>query len=368
MKILQVNKLYYPYIGGIETIVKQIAEGLNSRDNLEIEVLVCNSENERIVEKINSVKIFRTKTLGIVLGMPISFDFFILYKKIIKNYDLIFIHYPFPLGFIAHFLFSRDKNLVVWYHSDIVRQRLLEIFFKPFHLYSFKKAKKIFVSNPNLIENSNYLKRFKEKCVVIPFGIDLEFFKENDYLKKEAEEIRRKFGLPLILSVGRLIYYKGFEYLIKASKNFKGKIIIIGEGKLKEKLLMMIKKYGLESKVFIIPPVKDLRPYYLACDVFVLPSIYKSETFGIVILEAMAFGKPVISTELGTGTSWVNINNETGFTVEPRNVSELFNKINLLLENKEIYKKFSQNALERVKNFSIEKFLERIKEELYFKN
>ncbi len=364
MKILQLNKLYYPWIGGVEKIAQEIAEGLNKNDDLEVDVLVCNDKNKTVIEEVNGVKVMRVKSLGVFLGMPLSFHFLHFYRNIEKNYDLIFLHYPFPLGFIAYSLFSRDKNLVIWYHSDIVRQKLLEVFFRLFHLYALKKAKKIFVSNPNLIENSNYLKRFKEKCVVIPFGIDLEYFKENDSLKKEAEEIRKKFGSPLILSVGRLIYYKGFEYLIKASKDLEAKILIIGEGKLKEKLLIMIKNYGLESKVFIIPSVKDLRPYYLACDVFVLPSIYKSETFGIVLLEAMAFGKPVISTELGTGTSWININGKTGFVVKPRNPQELNEAIKKLLEDEKLRKLFGKNAKKRAQEFSLESFITRLFEEI----
>lgn len=364
MRILQVNKFYYPWIGGIEKIVQQISEGLNKKNDLEIDVLVCNDKYETVIEEINGVKVMRTKSLGIFLGMPLSFHFLTFYRKIEKDYDLIFLHYPFPLGFIAHTLFSRNKNLVIWYNSDIVRQKFLEIFFKPFHLYTLKKSKKIFVSNPNLIESSNYLKKFKEKCIVIPFGIDLDYFKENEDIKKEAEEIRKKFGEPLVLSVGRLAYYKGFEYLIKAGKEIKAKVLIIGEGKLRDKLLKLISDFNLENKVFIIPSVEDLRPYYLACDVFVLPSIHKSEAFGIVILEAMAFGKPIISTELGTGTSWINVNNETGFVVKPKNEKELAEKINLLLKDKELYQVFSQNAKNRVKNFSLNNFLESLKKEL----
>ncbi|GBD34502.1 N-acetyl-alpha-D-glucosaminyl L-malate synthase [bacterium HR35] len=364
MKILQVNKLYYPWIGGVETIVKQIAEGLNGNDDFIIDVLVCNNKSGKKIEEINGVKVFRASSFGVYLGMPLSIDFFFLYKKIFKNYDTIFLHYPFPLGFFAYFLFSKNKDLVIWYHSDIIRQKILEIFFRPFHLFALKKAKKIFVSNPNLIESSNYLKKFKEKCIVIPFGIDLEKFKFNEEIKKESEEIKNKFGTPLVLSVGRLSYYKGFEYLIEAAKSVEAKFLIIGEGKLKNKLLKMIKDLDLENKVFIIPPVENLIPYYYACDVFVLPSIHKSETFGIVLLEAMACGKPLISTELGTGTSWINENEKTGFVVEPKNSKTLAEAINKLLTNRDLHNFFSRNAMEKVKNFTLENFLNKLKIEL----
>lgn len=364
MKILQINKLYYPWIGGVEKIVQQIAEGLNNKNDFKVDVLVCNSEKKRITERINGVEVFRAKTIKIMLGMPISLDFLILYRNLVKNYDLIFLHYPFPLGFLSYFLFSRNKELLIWYHSDIVRQKFLEIFFKFFHLYALNKARKIFVSNPNLIESSNYLKKFKEKCTVIPFGIDFNYFKEDEDIKKQAEEIKKKFGAPIILSVGRLSYYKGFEYLIETAKNIEAKFIIIGEGTLKHKLLKMIKDLKLDNKVFLIPPVSDLRPFYSACDIFILPSIHKSEAFGIVILEAMAFGKPIISTELGTGTSWINLNGKTGLVVPPKNPEKLKEAINELLNKEDFKRILGENARKRAQEFSLDNFIKKISSEI----
>jgi len=364
MKILQVNKLYYPWIGGVETVVQEIAEWLNGKDEFKIDVLVCNHKLKRIIEEINGVKVFRASSYGIYLGMPLSFDFFLLYKKIFKNYDLIFLHYPFPLGFVAYTLFSPKKDLVIWYHSDIVRQKILEIFFRPFHIYALKKAKKIFVSNPNLIESSNYLRKFKEKCVVISFCVDLQKFKLNEEIKKEVEKIKKKYKPPIVLSVGRYVYYKGFEYLIESAKNVEARFLIIGEGPLKKKYKKIIKKLNLENKVFLISPVENLIPYYYACDLFVLPSITKSEAFGIVLLEAMACGKPLISTNIGTGTSFINQDGITGFVIEPRNSKLLSEKINEILSNKELKEKFSRNSLQRAQEFSKEKFIEKLLKEL----
>lgn len=357
MNILQVNKLYHPWIGGVETVVKDIAEGLNSKNGLRIDVLVCNSQRKNIIEQTNEIKVFRAHSFGIFLGMPISLDFLCLYRKLEKEYDLIFLHYPFPLGFIAYAFFSNNKNLVIWYHSDIVRQKFLEIFFKPFHFYALKKAKKIFVSSPNLIESSSCLKRLKDKCTVIPFGIDLEKF-------KFTEEIKNKYDGPLILSVGRFTYYKGFEYLIQSARNINAKFLLIGEGVLQKKYINLIKKYNLENKFFLISPVKNLIPYYYACDVFVLPSIATSEAFGLVLLEAMACGKPLISTELNTGTSFVNQDGITGFVIPPKNSEMLTQKINIILNDKDLRSRFSQNSFERSKEFSKDIFNKRLYEEL----
>ncbi|HOW13090.1 MAG TPA: glycosyltransferase [Candidatus Pacearchaeota archaeon] len=364
MKILQVNKFYYPWIGGVESVVQQIAEGLNKKNDYQVDVLVCQPQGKKSVENINGVNIFRASSCGVLLGMPISFDFFKIYKNIFKNYDAVFLHYPFPLSFLAYFLFSPRKKLYVWYHSDIVRQKFFEFFLKPIHLFVLKRAQKIFVSNPNLIFSSNYLKKFKEKCIVIPFGIEIEKFKLTEEIKNEAFAIKSKFGSPLVLAVGRLVYYKGFKYLIEAAQNVDAKFLIIGNGPLERELKNLINKLGLENKVFIISSVKNLIPYYYACDVFVLPSIFKSETFGIVLLEAMACGKPIISTELGTGTSWININNQTGFVVDPQNSKELAEKIDLILKDANLRKKFEANALRRAKDFSIESFINNLEKEI----
>jgi len=411
MKLLQVNKLYSPWVGGVEKVVQQIAEGLNTRtrinadrdadkrgwrrriddinprepasnnicvnlckyprESASVEVLCCDHNKKGKEEEINGVKVHRAPSFGVFWGMPISFSFFSLFKKLSQKVDLIDFHHPFPLGDLAIFLFKPKTKLIVHYHSDIVRQKIFEIFFKPLIFNTLKKAEKIIVSNPNLIESSSYLRKFKQKCQIIPFGVDLKKFQENQKIFEKAKKIKEKYhNCPIILSVGRLTYYKGFSYLIEAIHNLKHsnilknigikfpKCLIIGKGKLKERLLKLIKKLSLQNDVFILPPQKDLLPYYLACDLFVLPSIFKSEAFGIVLIEAMACGKPVISTELGTGTSWININEKTGFVVPPKDSRSLAKAINKILENKKLAEQFSKNAKKRVKeNFSLDKML-----------
>lgn len=300
------------------------------------------------------------------MGMPISLDFFRLFKKLAKENNLIFLHHPYPLGFLAYYLFGRGRKLVVWYHSDIIRQKISGFLFSPILKAVLKKSQKIFVSNPNLVKNSKVLQGFQKKCVVVPFGVGRKFFEENENIGSETQLIRKKFGEPLILSVGRLAYYKGFSYLIKASREVPAKFLVIGEGKLKKKLDNLINKYQLRNKFSIVPSVKDLIPYYHACDVFVLPSIQPTETFGIVLLEAMACAKPVISTELHTGTSFINQDKRTGLVIEPRNAEALACAINNLINDADLKKSFSQNARDRARQFTLEIFLAQISQELGF--
>lgn len=348
MKILQVNKLYYPWLGGVEVIVQQISEGLNHKQGIDIEVLVCSaSRGRRQVDEINGVRVHRAGGFGIFWGMPVSFDFFRLFRVLRNQYDIIAFHHPFPLADLA-LLFFKPQKLIVHYHSDIIRQKGLEFFFRPLLLHTLKMADKIVVSNPNLINSSPYLRNFKSKCRVVPFGVDLSRFEKDE--SSAVEKLKDRYG-NFVLFVGRLNYYKGLQYLIEAMRGVGANLVMVGEGPEKKNLELRIKNQGLKNNVFLLPHQKQrhLINFYKACQVFVLPSIFRSEAFGIVLIEAMACGKPVISTELGTGTSWVNQDGQTGLVVAPRDSRALKLAIEKLLQNKELAQKMGQQAKQRVK-------------------
>ncbi|TET83991.1 MAG: glycosyltransferase [Candidatus Nealsonbacteria bacterium] len=360
MKILEVNKLYYPWIGGVEKIVQQIAEELNGKNDFEIEVLCCQPKGKGKEEIIHNVKVFKALSFGIFWGLPISFDFFRLFKKLSREAEIIDFHHPFPLGDLAIFLRKPKAKLVVHYHSDIVRQKVFNFLVKPLINRTLKKAKKIIVSNPNLIKSSPYLRKFQQKCEVIPFGVDLAKFEK--FNNREVENLKKKYN-NFVLFVGRLNYYKGLGYLIEAMKDIQAKLVIIGEGPLKELLKKKIQELGIKDKVIFLPFITEenkLANFYKACSVFVLPSIFKSEAFGIVLIEAMACRKPVISTNIGTGTSFVNQDGVTGFVIPPKNSQALAQAIKKILENQKLAQEFGQNARKRViEEFSLEKMLDR---------
>ncbi len=365
MKILNVNKFYFPVLGGVEKITQEISESLNSRDDFEVEVLTCKTKGKRIIENINGIKVYRAASLGKKLGMPISFDFLKLFIGLQKNYEAILIHHPFPLAFLI-LPFIKTKKLFIWYHSDIVRQKYSKYLFNFFINYGLKKANKILLSGQAIIDNSRTLKNYQEKCVVIPFGIDLEYFSENEEIKNKAAKINAEFKKPLILSVGRLVKYKGFKYLIAAMKNIAASLIIIGEGPLKNKLEKEIIKNQVQGKVKIMAPVNDLRPFYKACDIFVLPSCGKNEAFGLVQIEAMAYRKPIINTNLESAVKEISLNNISGLTVSPRNSAALEEAIKKLIGDEKLREGFGQEARARVekifnKKIFIQKLIDTLK-------
>jgi len=308
MKSLQIVKLYAPVIGGVEKIAQDVAEGLGS------DVLCCRKTGRRAVEGINGVKVIRTASFGMYFAMPVSFDFLRVWRKIKNNYAVIDLHAPFPLADLALFIFQPKGKLIVHYHSDIVRQKLLSLLLKPILLSTLRRADKILVSSPNLKSSSFVLQKFQNKVEVVPFGLDI-----NQYDKFNADfvtELKNKYG-KFALYIGRFGYYKGLDYLVRAMQRVDYKLIMIGDGKERFKIEKLIVNLGLTEKIILLPfqTAEKLRDYFHASSVFVLPSIYRSEAFGIVLMEALACGTPLVSTELETGTSFVNEHKKTGLVV-----------------------------------------------------
>lgn len=364
MTLLQTNKLYPPHLGGIENVVRDIAEGLAADNNFRSDVLVCQEKGKRSAEKINGVGITRAASLGRLFSLPISFDYFRLFKKAAKNCDLLLIHHPYPLASFARFLFGpKNKPLAVWYHSDIVRQKFLAYLVYPFIYLDLKAAKIIFVSSRRLAENSPLLKKFLDKCRVLPFGIKLDDYRA-DY-KDEVADLHSKYG-RFMLAVGRLVYYKGYLDLLAALKSAPGKLLIIGGGPLEIEMKKFIDDNNLQDRVIIISNhPANLIPYYQACEFLVFPSSARSEAFGLVQAEAMACGKPVINTDLPTGVPEVSLNQVSGLTVPVNNPKELSKAIRTLWEDDELRLKFAAGALKRAAdNYSQEQFIRNFKEAL----
>jgi len=370
MKILQFGKFYPPDIGGIETAIYNITEELNKR-GIKCDVLCSNSKYEYKKEIIDrgSYKyiVYRTKSYGKIASTSITPQMIFKLKEIIDNYDIIHLHHPDPMANFALFLVNPKKQkIVIHWHSDIIRQRFALKFYRPLLNWMLKKADVIIGSSTKYIEESEQLKKFKNKCAPIPYGIKKENLKVD---KEKIKEIKKKFeNKKIIFSLGRFIYYKGFEYLIESSKYLPDNYVIVigGDGELRKKYEKLIMNNNLLNKVFLIGkiPQTHLGSYYKACDLFCLPSIEKSEAFGLVIVEAMSFGKPVVATNIkGSGVNWVNQNGVTGLNVEPKNPKALADAIRFICENPEIYIKMSKNALKRFKEeFTIEKEILRILE------
>jgi len=237
--------------------------------------------------------------------------------------EIYHLHFPYPLGEVAYLLRPRGR-LVVTYHSDIVRQRNLFRFYRPLLGRLLRQADAILVTSPQYLQSSPVLRPVAAKCRVVPLGIDLGRFDAFDPDRVAAW--RAKLGTPLVLFVGRFRYYKGLDYLLEALRLVpEARLGLVGDGPEGPRLRRLVAQYGLGSRVTFLGTLSDdeLPAIYRAADVYVLPATERSEAFGISLLEAMAAGLPVITTELGTGTSYVNQHGETGLIVPPRDPGAL---------------------------------------------
>lgn len=363
MKILQTVKLYSPWIGGVEKVAQDTAEGFANRGH-EVTVLCCQPKGKGKSEVINGVKAIRSSSFGIFRGMPLSISFINDFFKSIRDTDIIGLHLPFPLADFALWLTNTDKKIIVHYHSDIVRQKYLGMIAKPFLTNTLKKAYKIIVSNDNLASNSKVLAPYKNKIIVIPYGFDIE--KGIGFLNKtKQKEFKDRYG-NYVLFVGRLSYYKGVEYLITSMKDVDARLVIVGKGAEKDKLMKLIHLNNLGSKIIFLEDMKDEDLYNImaAANSLVLPSIFPSEAFGLVLIEAMSLGTPIISTELGTGTSWINQDGKTGFVLPPRDSKALAIAINKILLNKLLREKLSEQGIIRSNIFRKNTMMDSV-EEIY---
>ena len=249
---------------------------------------------------------------------------------------------------------------MVTYHSDIVRQKKLALLYRPFLKYFLNRIDRIIATSPNYVESSKILSQYQLKCQVVPLGIPLSRFALQSDNQLKVDLLRQAHGKRLILFIGKFRYYKGLHVFIEAMKQVNGKLLLIGGGYLEEDLKKQVTANELDGKVTFLGelPDNDATAFLRACDVFVLSSVERSEAFGIVQLEAMACGKPVICTELGTGTTFINQHQKTGIVVEPNKPEALANAINLLLDRPELRTQYGQAGFKRVeKYFSVDRMI-----------
>lgn len=361
VKITHIARFAHPHIGGIESVINQINESLPNEE-FEKEVFCCSNTDKSSIE--NGVKYNRCRYLFDFAANSISPQLF--FRMMFLKTDIIHFHMPVIQNVVIWFILYhlgllRYKKMFITYHSDVVGYDRIMKPFVPLYRYFLSKADKIHVLSPNIIESSNMLSAVKNKCVVIPQGISISD-KAN---VEKVNEIRQKYATKkIIFSLGRFVKYKGFIYGIKAMKNIKDAVYLIGgNGPLKSEFEDYIVENDLQDKVILLGRIEnyDLASYYKACDIYLFPSIMQSEAFGIVQLEAMTYSKPVINTHLGTGVNYVSLDKETGLTVEPENVEQLTDAINELLNNDELRLQYGRNARERVeKMFEIKKIQQQI--------
>jgi rhamnosyl/mannosyltransferase len=350
-RVLQICKYYYPVLGGIEKVARDVAEGLN--DCVDMEVMTAAKVKKTRLEIMNGVKVMRVKMLGAAWSMPVAPGFTRNMIKLSKDTDVMIIHMPYPVADLSYWLTGFKGKVIAWWHSEIVRQKLVIPLYAPVLRKFLARVDKIITATPRHIEFSPFLQQFKDKCVIVPYGIS----DKDIALDSKGVELYNslvKNNEKNLLFVGRLVYYKGVDVLLNAiSMVPEAKLWIIGEGYLDNKLEKQAQNLGIEDRVRFLGALgrQEMLAYLHACTGFVLPSVEKSEAFALAQLEAIACGKPVINTMLESGVPFVSLDGETGWTVAPRDVNSLAGAIRELLNDDEEREKRGVQAKLRAETY-----------------
>ncbi|MDV2140620.1 glycosyltransferase [Citrobacter amalonaticus] len=320
MKVLQISKFYPPVHGGIEQVAFDISEGIAKEIKQSVDVLCVDPIGKRPDDFTRKYKIFRQKLLFILFSTPFSFSFINKWRRLRYKYDIVHVHLPNPLAVLSLFLFQPKGKIILHWHSDIVKQKKLLVLFYPFQRWILKKSASIIVTSPIYGRCSPALQNYQNKIKCIPIGVNTDDMPINLLMEKIIKDTYQ--GKKIVFTLGRLVYYKGINYLIDASKLLPDNYVVLigGAGPLYDGLKKQIADNNLSEKVILLGSIKyeDLSAYYKCCDIFCLPSVHESEAFGVVQLEAMSFSKPLISTAIpGSGVSWVNQNMKSGIVVPP---------------------------------------------------
>lgn len=360
MKILHIGKYYPPFFGGVEKVNYDLVNGLNKL-NVPTDQLCFNKGRKNSIEKSDSGTIYRCGVVLSILGQPISISFLKNLFRLLGHYDIIHLHLPNPLASLAVFFLRKNQKLVLHWHNDIIKQKVMLFFYRPLQTMMLKRADAIIGTTPQYVTTSKDLLNFQEKSHVIPIGVnEADIIVNQEYLDKLKNRYESK---KIVLSVGRLSEYKGYEYLIKAAKHLDEHtiILIIGIGEEKDKLEALILEEAMQHKVKLLGkvPHDKLGAYFQLCDVFCMSSISRNEGFGIVQIEAMLKKKPIVTTEIkGSGISYGNINNVTGYTVPIKEPIKLAKAILKILNDQNLALKLGEKAYLRARSiFSTKKMI-----------
>jgi glycosyltransferase involved in cell wall biosynthesis len=370
MHIVHIYKDYPPILGGIENHVRLLAEAQTSRGH-QVTVLVTNPAGGRTrITEESGVRVVRAARLGTVVSTPLSLALPQQLSRI--QPDLVHLHFPYPVGEVSQWVLRRGRATVLTYHSDVVRQRSIMRFYRSVLVRVLAQVDAIVIGSPPMRE-SGYLQAHLAKLRLIPYGIPVARFRDpptdaelSRVRSLHGEAIGRNgaTGECLLLFVGRLRYYKGLDTLINALPGIRARLLVVGTGPMENEWKALARDTGVSDQIAWLGevPDADLPAIYHLADLFVLPASHSSEAFGLVQVEAMASGLPVVCTELGTGTSYVNQHGATGLVVPPRDADALCDAINYLIDDPDLRMRMGASARDRASEFDLDVMVNRILE------
>lgn len=323
LRVLHVTKTYYPdTFGGVEQVIRQLSTATNQM-GIENHVFTLSRQASEMPEVHDgATRITRVPVHLDIASTPMSASALSRFRQAVDQVDVIQYHYPWPFGDLLHMLGGRSKPAVLTYHSDVVRQRLLMPMYQPLLRRFFSELKAIVPTSPNYVQSSELLQDYRDKTEIIPIGLD-----EHSYPVATPDRLeywRQQAGEDFFLFVGMLRYYKGLHILLDACSGSSSRVVIVGAGPVEADLKQQAERLGLKNVAFLGAVSEEDKVALLKlCKAVVFPSHLRSEAFGVTLLEGAMYSKPLISSEIGTGSSYVNVNGLTGMVVPPNDPAAL---------------------------------------------
>lgn len=345
--ILQLGK-FYPIKGGVEKVAYDLMTGLSTSE-IHCDMLCATVAGKGKTIRLNPyAQLIECHSWGKAAATMIAPSMITTLRKVCPSYDIVHVHHPDPMAALALALSGYKGKVVLHWHSDIQKQKYLLRLYRPLQDWLLRRADLIVGTSPVYLDESPFLKKVQQKTVCLPIGVP-PVLPEPE----AADRICQQYGgKKIVFALGRLVAYKGFTHLVEAARFLKDDYVVLigGTGALEQALCQQIKRLGLENKVVLLGriPDRDLPAYFGACKVFCLPSVQKTEAFGIVQIEAMSCGKPVVATRIPqSGVPWVNKHGVSGLNVMPGNAGELARAIQDIADNESVYDKYSMAAKNR---------------------
>jgi len=355
MRVLQFGRFWNDEHGGVERHASLLCKGLASR-GVEVVNLVSTLPGRQATDQVvkDGYRLIQAKSYGFVVStaMAPSLPWKALQLHHQRPFDIFHFHLPDPLTHLASALLPRSVPRVITWHSDIIKQKRLLSIYLPLLRREIVRADALVSGTEAHFTSSTQIPADvpANKKHVIPYGLDYEPLELNAYTSKLRENLRQRGGgRPILFALGRHVYYKGFDVLIKAMQNVNALLYLGGMGPLAEQHKAQAATLGLGDRIVFCGRIAevDLPAYFHACDLFCLPSVEQSEAFGLVQLEAMACGKPVIASQLNNGVNVVNLDGVTGAAVPPLNAMALADTINKLLDDSTLRLQLGRQARRR---------------------
>ena len=381
MRVVHLFKDYFPpTTGGIEQHMQLLCTGLAR--SIGVAVLVPSHSFHKSTETIDGVDVVRVPEFGRFAAVPFCPT---MPRELARlQPDIVHLHFPNPMGDLSYLfsgkLFtpvrllrlvvagsvrSPSVPLIISYHADVIRQRRLLPLYRPILNAVFGGAQRIIAAAEENIASSPVLSRYKDRCTVIPYGIDIRAFELTETERIVVEQRRATAGEGTVLFVGVLRPYKGVDVLLRAMARVKAKLVVVGRGPNRLELSGLAARLGISNRVSFLGEVSESERRILlhSCDVFVLPSIDNREAFGIAQLEAMACGRPVIASDLPTGVRFVNKNQMTGLLVPPGDSDALAAALQRLLGDERLRQTLGNAAKRRAElEFSADRMVRRVQQ------